>query len=74
MSDKPHITYAAFRASLPPALDLDSLEWEKTPLYLGTEEVVYAGHHGDTLLWLKRKNKVECYRQVDVLPHLRLRP
>ena len=70
--DLPRITYAAFLASRHPLLDLEALEWEVTPLLLDGERVVYAGHHGDTLLWLKRKNKVECYRQADVIGRLRL--
>ena len=71
MSDKPRITYAEFQAS---RLNLDALEWEKTPLYLDGEKVIYAGHHHDTLIWLKRKRRVECYRQADVLPRLKLQP
>jgi hypothetical protein len=64
----PRITYAAFLASL---LDLDSLEWEVTPLLFDGEPVIYAGHHHDSLIWLKRKNKVEWYRQSEVMGRLR---
>ena len=65
---KPHLTYAAFLAS---RLNLDELEWEVTPLLLDGEPVTYAGHHHDSLIWLKRKNMVEWYRQAEVMGRLR---
>lgn len=65
---KPRLSYSAVFGPI----DLDSLEWEVSKLYLDGEEMVYAGHHFDTLLWLKRKNQVECYRQSEVMSRLRL--
>ena len=67
----PRITYAAFLASRPAPLDLDALEWEKTELLLDGERVIYAGHHFDSVIWLKHKNKVEWYLQADVMGRLR---
>lgn len=66
---KPRLTYAEVFG---PRIDLGNLEWEVSKLYLDGEEVIYAGHHADTLIWLKRKNTVKPYQQSDVLPRLRL--
>lgn len=65
---KPRVAYADF-IRFP---DLDALEHEKAPLLLDGEPVIYAGHHYDTLVWLRRKNNVECYRQADLRGRLRL--
>lgn len=63
----PSISYADFQAQLAAqSLNFDEMEFEKTPLLLDGEPVTYAGHHFDSLVWLKHKNTVGCFKQKDV--------
>lgn len=67
---KPRVVYSEVFQKI----DLESLVWEKSKLLLDGEEFVYAGHHYDTLVWLKRKNQVECYHQSEVMSRLKCLP
>lgn len=69
---KPRISYAEFKAQQ--ALDFDAMEFEVTPLMLDGEPVTYAGHHYESLVWLKRKNEVFCFKQKDVRGRLKANP
>ena len=64
---KPRITLAEFQAQLAAqSLNFDEMEFEKTPLLLDGEPVIYAGHHYDSLVWLKHKNTVRPFKQATV--------
>lgn len=60
-------------ADLIPLLDLSALKFERTKLLYKGEPCVYAGHHDDRLIWLRRGRKL--YGPFDpnvVLPDLKL--
>ena len=72
---KKRISYAEFQAQLAAqSLNFDAMEFEKTPLLLDGEPVTYAGHHFDSLVWLKHKNTVGCFKQKDVRGRLKMVP
>jgi hypothetical protein len=50
----------------------NALEYEKSELLLDGELVIYAGSHYDSLVWLKRKNEILCFRQKDVRGRLKV--
>ena len=63
----PRISFADFQAQLAAqSLDFDAMEFEKTPLLLDGEPVTYAGHHFDSIVWLKHKNTVRAFKQATV--------
>jgi hypothetical protein len=66
---KPRISYQDFLST---QIDFDSLEYEKSELLLDGELVIYAGSHYDSLVWLKRKNEILCFRQQDVRGRLKM--
>jgi hypothetical protein len=66
---KPRISYQDFLST---QIDFDALEYEKSELLLDGELVIYSGHHYDSLVWLKRKNEVLCFRQKDVRGRLKV--
>ena len=72
---KPRITLAEFQAQLAAqSLDFDSMTFEQTPLLLDGEPVTYAGHHDQSLVWLKHKNTVGCFKQEKVRGRLKMVP
>ena len=64
----PRVKYSDFFRPL----NLSALEWEKSKFYLDGEEYTYAGHHHESLIWLRRKNRVLTFKQAEVLERLRL--
>ena len=66
---KPHIQYAEFQAARLP--EFGAMK-DGDPLLLDGQEVEYAGHHFDSLVWLRIGKRVETFRQREMVGRLRI--